>query len=375
MPLSVVRAAKRRRWAVVAVVTAALLAVPGLVEAWRPAGRTVDPAQLRDLVLHSDSRPYQGYARSTGSLALPRLPNLADVSALFTTTTNTHVWYAGPDRYRVAVLTTAGEHDIYRLPGTEYTWDYGTSTLTQLAGDPVVRLPRASDLVPPELARWILRSAPHDPVTALPPRRVGGVAASGLRLVPADPDTTIGQADLWADPATGLPVRVEVTARGQHAPGLVSEFQQVEQSAPVVTAPKPAPGSGFDVTNAPDIAKALGTLGRGRLPVALAGRPVRTPNFAGLRGAALYGSGLATFAAVTVPPGFADAAADAAGKAGGTTETLAAGTGTFLSITPLSLAVVHPPGSRRAYLLAGLVGHNVLRAAADQLSQPGWGSR
>lgn len=376
MPLSVVRAAKWRRWAVVAVVTAVLLAVPALFEAVQPAGRTVDPARLRDLILGSDSQPYQGYAHSTGALALPQLPNLADVSALFTTATNTHVWYAGPDRYRVAVLTTAGEHDIYRLPGTEYTWDYGTDTLTQLTGgDPVVRLPRATDLVPPELARWILRSAPHDSVTALPPRRVGQVAASGLRLVPADPDTTIGQADIWADPATGLPVRVEVTARGQHAPGLMAEFDQVEQSTPVVSPPKPAPGSGFDITTAPDISKALGTPRRVRLPATLAGRPLRTPNFAGVQGAALYGAGLATFAAIAVPPNLADAAADAAGKAGATTETLATGTGTFLSITPVSLAVVHPPGTRRAYLLAGLVGHDVLRAAADELSQPRGGIR
>ncbi|HJQ48402.1 MAG TPA: hypothetical protein VJ870_19080 [Amycolatopsis sp.] len=375
MSLSVVRAAKRRRWAVVAVVTAALLAVPALVAALQPAGRAVDPARLRDLVLHSDSQPYQGYARSTGALALPQLPDLADVSALFTTTTNTHVWYAGPDRYRVAVLTTAGEYDIYRLPGAEYTWDYGTNTLTRLTGDPVVRLPRASDLLPPDLARWILESAPRDPVTALPPRRVGGVAASGLRLVPADPDTTVGQVDIWADPATGLPVRVEVTARGQHAPGLVAEFDQVELSAPVVTAPEPAPRSGFDTTSVPDISKALGTPGRVRLPATLAGRPLRTTGFAGVEGAALYGSGLATFAAVAVSPALADSAADAAGKAGATTETLAAGTGTFLSITPLSIAVVHPPGTRRAYLLAGLVGHDVLRAAADQLSQARGGTR
>ena len=375
MALSVVRAAKWHRWAVVAAVTAALLAAPPLVEALRPAGHAVEPARLHDLMLRSDSQPYQGYARSTGMLALPELPDLADVSALFTTTTNTHVWYAGPDRYRVAVLTTAGEHDIYRLPGAEYTWDYGTNTLTQLAGDPVVRLPRASDLIPPELARWILRAAPHDPVTALPPRRVAGVAASGLRLVPADPDTTIGQADIWADPATGLPVRVEVTARGQHAPGLVAEFEQVEQTAPVVTAPEPAPGSGFDTTTAPDIAKVLGTPGRARLPATLGGRPLQTPNFAGVQGAARYGSGLATFVAVAVRPDLADAAADAAGKAGAATETLARGTGTFLSITPLSLAVVHPPGTRRAYLLAGLVGHDVLRAAADQLSQQRGSSR
>ena len=375
MSLSVVRQAKQRRWTLVAVVTALLVAVPAVVAVLRPAGQAIDPTRLRDLVLRSDTAPYQGYAHSTGALALPELPNLADVSALFTTTTRMHAWYAGPDRYRVAVLTTAGEHDSYRLPDGDYTWDYGTNALTKLTGEPTVRLPRASDLLPPEIARWVLRSAPGDGVTALAGRHVAGVAASGLRLVPADPDTTIGQVDVWADPGTGLPVRVEVTARGQQAPGLVTEFDDVDQTAPDVAAPKPAPGSGFTVTHAPDISSVLGARGRARLPATLAGRPVRTADFAGVQGAALYGSGLATFAVAAVPADFADDAADAAKKAGGATEALPVGTGVFLSITPLSLAVVHPPGARSAYLLAGLVSHQVLRAAADQLSQLHWGSR
>ncbi|GHG53934.1 hypothetical protein LWP59_22820 [Amycolatopsis acidiphila] len=375
MSLSVVRQAKQRRWTVVAAVAAVLVAIPSIVAAVRPAGPAADAGRLRDLVLRSDTAPYQGDAHSTGALALPELPNLADVTALFSATTTVRAWYAGPDRYRVAVLTTAGERDTYRLPGSEYTWDYGTNTLTEVAGQQAVRLPRASDLLPPELARRLLSAAPADPVTALPGRNVAGVAASGLRLAAADPDTTIGQADIWADPATGLPLRVEVTARGQHAPGLVTEFDDVDQSRPVVTAPQPAPGSGFNVSNAPDIANALGALGRVRLPTALSGHPVRDVNFAGVQGAALYGTGLATFTVVAVPANIADSAADAAGKAGAATETLAAGTGVFLSITPLSLAIVHRPGARSGYLLAGLVGQQVLRAAADELSQLRRGGR
>src|SRR3712207_7111533 len=44
-----------------------------------------------------------------------------------------------------------------------------------------------------------------------------GRDAAGLRLTPSDPDTTIGRVDIWADatgdPATALPLRVEVSAR------------------------------------------------------------------------------------------------------------------------------------------------------------------
>jgi hypothetical protein len=369
MTPSVVRHEKRRRWAVVAVVTAVLVSVPSVVAALAPSGEPADPARLRALVLGSAGRPYQGYAESSGSLALPELPNLAAATALFSGRTPMRAWYAAPDRYRVDILGTAGEHDVYRLPDGEYTWDYGDNTLTRLIGEPTVRLPRAGDLLPPELARRILQAAKDDPVRTLPGRNVAGVAASGLRLVPADPDTTIGQVDVWADPASGLPVRVEVTARGQQAPILVTEFQQLEQTTPVVEAPRPVLGSGFTVASAPDISDTLGAFSQVPLPASLRGRPVASSNFGGIAGAALYGAGLASFVVVAVPRNVAIAASDAAGKAGGTQVKLPVGTLVQLSITPLSLAIVRSTASRRSYLLAGTVTADVLRSAADELSR------
>ncbi|MDT8913358.1 hypothetical protein [Amycolatopsis sp. PS_44_ISF1] len=365
MPVSVVRRERWWRWAGVAGVALLLVAAPLVAGAVGPSGNSIDAGRLRDLVQRSDTVAYSGEARSTGSLALPELPDLADVSALFAGTTTVRAWYAGPDRYRVATLTTAGEHDLYRLPEGEYTWDYGTNMLTELAGRPTVRLPRASDLLPPQLARWILRSAPGEAVRTLPARRIAGVDASGLRLVPADPDTTIGQVDVWADPVSGLPVRVEVTARGQRNPVLVTGFEDLDQGPQAVTTPRPAPGSGFTVTDAPDISRALGAFGRTRLPGTLAGKPVSQAELGGVSGAALYGSGLSAFAAVGVPRNVADAAADAASKAGGT----ASGDAVLLSITPLSLAVVRPPGTRRAYLLAGPVATSVLASAGGDLAR------
>ncbi|MEV4147994.1 hypothetical protein AB0J40_30300 [Amycolatopsis sp. NPDC049691] len=369
MTPSVVRHAKRRRWAVVAAVAAVLVSVPSVVAALAPAGASVDPARLRDLVLASAGKPYQGYAESAGSLALPELPNLAPVTALFSMRTPMRAWYAGPDRYRVDILGIAGEHDVYRLPDGEYTWDYGDNTLTELIGEPGVRLPRAGDLLPPELARRVLKAAKGDPVSALPGRNVAGVAASGLRLVPADPATTIGRVDVWADPATGLPVRVEVTARGQQAPILVTEFQQLEQTTPVVEAPRPVLGSGFTVASAPDVTNALGALGQVPLPATLAGRPVVSANFGGVEGAALYGTGLAAFAVIAVPRAVGNAAADAAGKAGAVQVKLAAGTVVQLSITPLSLAIVRASAFRRSYLLAGTVTPDVLKTVAEELTR------
>ncbi|MFI5608624.1 hypothetical protein [Amycolatopsis sp. NPDC051903] len=362
--------AKLGRWAVVVAVAAVLVAIPSVVGALGPRGGTVDASRLRALVLASDKAPYQGVARSVGSLALPQLPNLGELTALFAGTTSMRAWYAAPDRYRVATLTTAGERDVYKFPDAEYTWDYGAAMLTKLVGDPAVRLPRAGDLLPPELARRILRLAPGDAASALPGRRIAGVAASGLRITPADPATTIGRVDVWADPATGLPLQVEITARGQQAPIVTSEFQEVQQTAPVLTPPKPAPAAGFSVTSAPDLAQALGAFGRARLPDSLDGRRVRDARLGGIRGAALYGTGLASFAVVALPRDAGGELAEAATKAGARTTRPGSGEVVQLSITPLSLAVVRPQFGRRAYLLAGSVAPSVLTAAGAELAQP-----
>jgi hypothetical protein len=368
--VSVVRREKRRRWGLVAVVAALLLAVPALVAGFAPAGGTADPVRLRGLIAGSASQPYSGDAESDGSLGLPDLPRLGEVTSLFNGVTTMRAWYIAPDRSRVDVLTTGSERDVYRLPEGEYTWDYASDQLTELVGDPQIRLPRAGDLLPPDLARRILADAPGDPVGALPGRRIAGIAAEGIRLTPRDPDTAVGRVDIWADPATGLPLRVEVSARGQAAPVLTTAFRQVALARPSIpsAAPTPAPGSGFSITTAPDVAKALGALGQAPLPEQLAGRALQRSDLGGVRGIGVYGTGLSSFIAAALPRDIGASAADAAGKAGAAKIQLTRGTAVAESIPPLSLLVVTPQFSRRSYLLAGLVDPAVLRSAADALT-------
>ena len=75
-----------------------------------------------------------------------------------------------------------------------------------------IRLPDASDLLPPTLARALLQDVGDEELARLPSRRVAGMAAPGVRLVPADRRGP-GPLDLWAEPQTGLPLRVEVSGR------------------------------------------------------------------------------------------------------------------------------------------------------------------
>jgi hypothetical protein len=364
---------RNRRWFIVAGLTMAAVAVPVVSDALPASTDAVDPARLRDLMLRSADLPHQGYAESSGRLALPELPKLASVTALLTGTTKMRTWYAARDRYRFDVLALAGEQDVYRTPDYEHIWDSAENKITQVFADMPVRLPRAGDLLPPDLARRILGSAPDDAVTAIDARRVAGMSAAGLRLVPADPDTTIGHVDIWADPVRGLPLRVELTAKDAATPVIMSRFLDVSLDPPTadVLTHKIPPGAGVEAVDVPDISGVLASFGLTTPPGRLAGRDLRTDALAGIPGVGLYGSGLSSFVVLQLPRDVANSAIDAATKAGAKEVD-----DVFqLEIAPLSLAVMRSNRARRSYLLAGLVSPKVLQRAGAELSVLPRGSR
>jgi hypothetical protein len=367
---SVVAADRRRRWALVGALAAVLVALPVVVAALPAPGAPTDPARLRELMLRSAGQPYQGYAESTGTVGVPDLPNLAQVTSLVNGTTRIRSWYDSPERWRFDVLSLGNEHDVYRTAEGEFLWEYGTSRVTQVLGDQPVRLPRAGDLLPPDLARRVLAAAPEDPVDSLPARRVAGAGAVGLRVRPADPETTIGQVDIWAEPDSGLPVRVEVTARGASAPVLVTEFLdlRLDRPDPRTLVPAHPPDAEQNVLMAPDIVAALGVANPALFPTRLAGRSLRTAELAGVPGAALYGTGLSAFVVLPLPRGIGGRATDAARKAAATELTLPGGTGVLLTIPPLTVIVERSTLARRSFLLTGFVTRAVLERAAAELS-------
>ncbi|WP_214407228.1 hypothetical protein [Pseudonocardia lacus] len=363
-----------RRWLLVAAGAAGLV---GLGSYSPPAGAVdVDPERLRARIAGAP-RPYVGYAESTGRLGLPEIPRLESVSQLLTTTTRIRAFVAGADRWRVDQVDNSGERDTYLVDGVEYAWDFGAQQLTRVVGRTPLRLPRAGDLAPPELARRIVRLAPTDPVTALPARRIAGRDAAGLRLTPTDPDTTVGRVDIWADvagdPATALPLRVEVSARTGD-PLLFTELLEVSDRVPDITETTPTvpPGAGFVAVGAADISGALRVLEAAPAPARLAGRdrvPLTGTPDAELPGVGLYGSGLAGFALIPVSGDVARQAIGGAGAAGGAAVEVPEGRAVSLS-TPLLSVLVH--GRRGgSVLMMGTVAPQVLERALGELSGRG----
>ena len=125
------------------------------------------------------------------------------------------------------------------------------------------------------------------------------MAAAGLRITPSDPATTIGHADIWADPKTGFPVRVELAGRSGK-PVFITRFLELRQRAPDLDVLKPA------LPHRPDLdTTELGNdltipwLGTAMLPSTIVGRNGAEPD--GISGVGTYGQGWSTLVLLRLP--------------------------------------------------------------------------
>jgi hypothetical protein len=359
-----------RRWLIVLASTVALCSIPAVIAALPVQGSTIGAAALRARIMASASRPYQGYAESTADFGLPSLPDLGNVSMLLDGTTDQYVWYRSAGYWRADVVSAEGENDTYGDGGVTYLWNYGSNSYIQIIGTEPVRLPRAADLLPPDLARRLLGYASSaDHLSRLPPQRVAGVAAAGLRLIPADPATTVGEVDIWVDPVTGLPLEVEVTGRGASHPILVSRFLDLSERRPsrATVTPDPAPGTGFTTTVLPDVSGILNGFGP-LLPSRLAGMD-RVASPGGLADVAAYGAGFSRFAVLPLPYGVGVRALNAASDAGAGGLSLPNGIGAAMQTPLLTVVLVQGQSGGPVYLLTGTVTAALLvRAATDLLN-------
>jgi hypothetical protein len=366
--VSVVRHRAWRRWLVVACGVGLLCGLPVIVSALPVPASSLTAAALRARILASADAPYRGYAESSVDLGLPSLPDLGDVSTLLDGITDQEAWYRSPTQWRADVLTSAGETDTYQTSHGTFVWDYSSNLMTQILGTEPVRLPRAADLLPPELARRLLGYAsPADRLSRLPSQRVAGVAAAGLRLVPADPATTVGAVDIWADPATGLPVEVAITGRGASRPVLTARFFDLNQRRPslATVTPNPAPDVGYTATVLPDISGIANGFGA-MLPMRIAGMG-RAASPGGLADVAAYGVGFSRFAVLPLPYGVGERALNAASDAGAGGVSLPNGTGALMQTPLLTVLLAQAQSGGPVYLLTGTVTAALLVRAATEL--------
>ncbi len=360
------------RWGAVAAGVAALMALPALAGALpaRDSGRSAE--ELLAKVRASGTVGWSGYGESRGTLVLPDVRELSDLGDLVGGTTRVRAWWRGPREWRVNALSLVGETDTTRDRGGGWTWHSADRRALRLVGDLDVRLPAAADLLAPTLGR---RLAGTEDVTVrrLPARRVAGMSAAGLRLVPRQPAlTTVHRVDLWVEPDSGLPLQVEVRVPGHGGAeggetdegeiALQAGLLEVDLAPPAQERTRFSPPARAQVTrvDAPDLAAAADRFAPYVLPDELAGLPRRPRSALSVGGGVgTYGDGFTAVALVPLPEDLARSIIRRVDP-GGNAEQAAVS-------TPLVSGLIGRDGRGRAFLAAGTVPPSTLSAALAQL--------
>jgi outer membrane lipoprotein-sorting protein len=174
-------------------------------------------------------------------LGLPTLPALGaagnEFAALVSGTHTVRVWYAGPDKTRIAVMDTRGETDVIRNGPDLWVWSSQRDEATHRVLRPQEHKPHAmpSDLpsTPQEAADQVLGAL--DPTTEVTVGRnatIAGRDAYELVLKPRDAASLVDQVRIAIDASEHVPLRFEVYAEGTDRPAIEVAFTQIDFSRP-----------------------------------------------------------------------------------------------------------------------------------------------
>jgi outer membrane lipoprotein-sorting protein len=251
------------RWGVAAGVLAIALAVPTagsvLTASAAPDLPHRTPQQLLADIQRASVDGLSGTVVQHSDLGLPELPG-AGSSSLTSLIAGTHtmrVWFAGPDRARLALLGTLGESDVIVNRRDVWVWDSDRRTAThrRLAAAEAPEAP-AAPLTPQAAAQRVLDAvSPTTVVTTADAATVAGRPAYELVLAPRDTRSTVREVRVAVDSATKVPLRVTAYARGHGEPAFEVGYTDIDFTRPAdehfrfvpppgttVTEVAPAPG-------------------------------------------------------------------------------------------------------------------------------------
>ncbi|WBM79036.1 outer membrane lipoprotein carrier protein LolA [Cryobacterium breve] len=246
-----------------AVIAVGALAVP------LTAGAAVDlpdktPEQVLALVGTSTVDALSGTIEQTSELGLPELPttgpgasaNTGAASALelLTGSHTGRVYLNGPDNIRLQVLDNLAERDLVRNGSDVWLYNskdnsaaHVTLPAKDAAGEDSAR--KGGMATPEQLAAKFLSAVgPSTTVSVGTDGSVAGRSVYDLVLTPKTTGTLVGTVSISVDSQTGLPLAVEVTARGQEKPAFRLAFTELSLGAPDASLFTFSPPAGASVT-------------------------------------------------------------------------------------------------------------------------------
>jgi len=274
--------ARRSRWLVPAAVGLGLLGtanLPNLLPAGAdtPTLPALTPAELLAKARAARVSTLDGTVEITTKLGLPALGSLTNgapssITALLSGVHTIDVAADGADHLRFTRSDPGVEADWVRNGNDVWTWDSTTQKATHLALPP--RAPDAAGSTHPDepadtgappdpvkaAQELLARVTPTTQVSVRSPRYVAGLAAYELVLAPNDAASTVKEATIAVDAATGVPLDVRISSKGTD-PAVRIAFTKVSFATPAASRFTFTPPPGATVIQAASAQDLLGAEG------------------------------------------------------------------------------------------------------------------
>ena len=231
------------------------------------------PAQVLELAASHQVQAFSGTVEQSADLGLPELPatgkpsapaspgSAASVIELLSGKHTARVFMDGKDNARVQVMDQLAERDVVRHGSDVWFYSSKDNSAGHVAlpahdpASPKDRQGAGGMPTPAEVAQQFLSKV--DPSTAVsvgPDVSVAGRAAYNLLIEPRTDATLVGKVAIAVDGQNGMPLSVQVTARGADKPAFSSGFTSLSLAVPdqSVFAFTPPPGSTVKELPVPD---------------------------------------------------------------------------------------------------------------------------
>jgi len=264
------------RWAVPAVTAVALVgggSAVGVLQASAGSGLPArSAAQLLVDVQQARLDGLSGTVVQKSDLGLPSLPGAggggsggmasSDLTSLISGTHTMRVWFAGPDKARMALLGTLGESDVIANGKDVWVWSSQEKTARHYVmpardaagkGKAPSGMPGATALpTSPQAAaeKALAGISPSTVVTTSGTATVAGRSAYELVLTPKESTSLVAQVRMAIDGTEHVPLRVQVFAKSVPDPVFEVGFSAVDFARPDAAQFAFTPPPGTKVTEA-----------------------------------------------------------------------------------------------------------------------------
>ncbi|MHC6593791.1 LolA family protein [Arthrobacter sp. C152] len=233
------------------------------------------PAQVLELLGTHQVRSFSGTVEQSSELGLPELPaagktagpaatgGAASVIELLSGDHTARVYVDGKDNARLQMVDQLAERDVVHHGNDVWFYsskDNSAAHLTLPAhtadharpdgGRDMPAMPTPGDLA----QQFLAKVEPTTSVTVGPDVAVAGRAAYNLVLEPRTDATLVGRVAIAVDGRNGMPLSVQVTARGADQPAFRTGFSSLSLEAPdpSLFTFAPPPGSSVKEIQVPD---------------------------------------------------------------------------------------------------------------------------